>query len=526
MNNQLTTETTNASPRLVAVIDIGASSLRMQIAEIHDTSGRIRKVESFSQAVSIGVDSFSRRYIDKGTVEDCVNVLHTYRKTLDEYGITEPHQIRVVATSGVREANNRIQFIDRIFVATGFQVEPFDEAELHRVTYLGILPFIENQPKYFADESLIIEVGGGTSEILLLRQSDVQFSRTFRLGSLRLRHNLQHFDGPSTKTRGLIEAQISKTIDEFESEAKNPAPRYMIAMGGDVRFAAKQITQKPVEQKLVELKLPQLVEFTENVLQKSPNQLATKYHMGLPDAKSLGPGLLTQVMFAQRFQIKKFLVAQVNLRDGLIQEMSREANWGASVKNQVVRSAMQLGRKFKFNESHSVHVSKLACSLFDQLIELHRLPHRYRAILEIASLVHDIGYYVSSKARHKHSMYLIQNSEIFGVGSHELNLLSLVARYHRGAMPNVRHEGYSQLERAERVAVAKLASILRMSKALDVSQKQRIQAFHCSVSSSLVEFTTTDVVDLALESLELKQVSTMFEDLFGTEVALRAGNGK
>lgn len=527
MTNQPTPKPSNlAPPRLVAVIDIGASSLRMQIAEIFESTGKIRRVESFSQAVSIGVDSFSQRLIRKTTLEDCVTVLKMYRAKLDEYGITDPKQIRVVATSGVREANNRIQFIDRIFVATGFQVEPFDEAELHRVTYLGILPFIENQPKYFSDESLVLEVGGGTSEVLLLQQSDVQFSRTYRLGSLRLRHSLQRFDGPPAKTRGLLESQIEKTIHEFDLEAKHPSPKNMISMGGEVRFAAQEIHQKPTDGKLAELKLSQLEEFTENVLKQTPNQLATKYHMSLPDAKSLGPGLLSQVMFAQHFKIKKFLVAQVNLRDGLIQEMSREAGWGSSIRNQIVRSAMQLGRKFKFDESHSVHVATLACSLFDQLRDLHRLPTRYRPLLEIASLLHDIGYYVSSKARHKHSLYLIQNSEIFGVGSHELNLLSLIARYHRGAFPNVRHVGYSQLDRSERVAVAKLASILRMAKALDVTQNQRIENVRASASPSLIEIATGDVIDLTLESLELQQVSTMFEDLFGTKVALRSSNGQ
>ncbi len=517
---------TSVPPRLVAVIDIGASSLRMQIAEIFESTGKIRRVESFSQAVSIGVDSFSQRLIRKNTLEDCVAVLKQYRNKLDEYDITDPKQIRVVATSGVREANNRIQFIDRIFVATGFQVEPFDEAELHRVTYLGILPFIENQPKYFSDESLVLEVGGGTSEILLLQQSDVQFSRTYRLGSLRLRHSLQQFDGPTAKTRELLESQITKTIHEFDTESKKPSPRNMISMGGDVRFAAQEINQKPTDGKLAELKLTQLAEFTENVLKQTPNELATKYHMSLPDAKSLGPGLLTQVMFAQHFKIKKFMVAQVNLRDGLIQEMSLETGWGDSIKNQILRSAIHLGRKFKFDEPHSVHVARLACSLFDQLRQLHRLPARYRPLLEIASLLHDIGYYVNSKARHKHSMYLIQNSEIFGVGSHELNLLSLIARYHRGAVPNVRHVGYSQLDRSERVAVAKLASILRMAKALDVAQNQRIENVNCTLSSSLVEIVSNDVIDLALESLELQQVSTMFEDLFGTKVALRSSNGQ
>ena len=191
-------------PRLVAVIDIGASSVRMQIAEINQTTFEIRRIESFSQAISVGSDSFTNRQIRRSTIEDCVAVLNSYRKILDEYGIVEPKQIRVVATSGVREASNQLAFIDRVYIASGFDIEPFDEAELHRVTYLGMLPFIENQSKHFAEESLVLEVGGGTSELLLLQQTDVQFSRTYRLGSLRLRHRLDRFEGPLSKARNIL----------------------------------------------------------------------------------------------------------------------------------------------------------------------------------------------------------------------------------------------------------------------------------------------------------------------------------
>ncbi len=510
-------------PRLVAVLDIGASSVRMQIAEINQTTFEIRRIESFVQAVSIGSDSFTERRIQRSTIEDCVAVLNAYRKKLDEYGIVNPAQIRVVATSGVREATNQLAFIDRVYVASGFEIEPFDEAELHRVTYLGMLPFIENQSKHFADESLVLEVGGGTSELLLLKQTDVEFSRTYRLGSLRLRHRLDRFEGPTSKSRSIMETPIAQTIHEFQTATKFPAPKNLIAMGGDVRFAAKEINQKPVGGKLTEVKLNRLIEFTDKVLAQSPNQLVTKYHMSLPDAKTFGPGLLTQIMFAQKLKIKKFLVADVNLRDGLIQEMSRDKAWADSIQKQIVRSAIQLARKFKFDEPHATHVARLACALFDDLRELHNLPRRYRSIMELSALLHDIGYFVSSKSRHKHSRYLILNSEIFGVGARELNLISLVARYHRGASPNLRHEGYPLLDRSDRVAVAKMASILRIAKALDVAQNQRINRVACDWNAKFVNFRTQDVVDLGLERLELEQVGTMFTDIFGTEVTLQAG---
>ena len=508
------------APRMVAVIDIGATSLRMQIAEINRETSAIRNLESFSQAVSVGQDSFSKGYIDKKTIEDCVRVLEIYRAKLDEYSVVDKDSIRVIATSGVREAANQIAFIDRIFIATGFEIEPFDEAELHRVTYLGILPFIEKHDKHFTDQSIVFEAGGGTSEVLLLDQTDVLFARTYRLGSLRLRKTLELYDAPLAKARSLMENRIRQTIDEFKTSTSSPSPKNFVAMGGDVRFAANEINQKAVADDLVEIKLKALESFTDKILMRSPDQLASKFHMSLPDAKSLGPGLLTQLLFAQELGIQKFFVANVNMRDGLIKEIAQGRSWSESIQTQIIRSAIRLGRKYQFNENHAVHVSNLACALFDQLQSLHKLPERFRGILEIAALLHDIGSYISTKSKHKHSMYLILNSEFFGIGNTDLRLIGLTARYHRGATPLPRHEGFIQLARQHRVAVSKLASILRIAKSLDVGRNQRIKNITCMERGNRLELSTPDVADLSVEQLELRQVCGLFEDIFGREVLL------
>ena len=519
MQETLKSSDSEELPRLVAVIDIGASSLRMQVAEIRSDDS-VRKLESFSQAVSIGEDSFHDRVIDRSTIEDCVHVLKIYRQRLDEYGITEPDQIRVVATSGVREANNRVAFADRVFIATGFEIEPFDEAELHRVTYLGILPFIEKQSKYFSSENLVLEVGGGTSELLLLEQADVMFSNTYRLGSIRLRQAMDQFGGPQEKGRDLIEAQINQMIEEFELASKFPKPRHLVAMGSEVRFAAMELSGEPIGDDCIDLKPAPFHKLVDSLFAQTPDQLAAKYHISLPEAKSLAPGLLTQLLFARHFKVKRILVANSNLRDGVIQEMAHQRSWGDAIQKQIVRSAIQLGRKFNFNEPSAIHVAQIACWLFDELRFLHKLGGRFRRILELASLLHNVGHFVSEKSRHKHSMYLIQHSDIFGIGSSDLNLIALVARYHRGALPQSRHDSFSQLDRNERVAVSKLAAILRIAKAVDVGNQQRISKLSCQLRGNRFELKTEDAADLTLEQMELRKVAGLFEDLFGTEITL------
>ena len=118
-----------------------------------------------SQAVSLGKDTFSDRGIRKSTIEECVRVLKSYRKILEEYQITNPEHIRVVATSAVREARNRLAFIDRVYIATGMEVEPIDEAEVNRVTYLGVQPYLQDESFCATARTIVTEVGGGSTEI-------------------------------------------------------------------------------------------------------------------------------------------------------------------------------------------------------------------------------------------------------------------------------------------------------------------------------------------------------------------------
>ncbi len=186
---RIATNPTVSGTRAVAVIDIGSTSIRMAVAEIQP-DGEIRTLETLSQAVNLGKDTFTHGSIDKGTIEECVRVLRSYRRVLREYSITQPEQIRVVATSAVREASNRLAFIDRVYIATGLEVEPIDEVEVNRVTYLGLLPYIKEEPQLYAAQTAILEVGGGSTEMLVLREGNVVYSHTYRLGSLRLRKTL------------------------------------------------------------------------------------------------------------------------------------------------------------------------------------------------------------------------------------------------------------------------------------------------------------------------------------------------
>lgn len=508
----------NREGQLVAVIDIGATSIRMAIAQL-SPRGEAQVIDQMTQAVHLGDDTFSTGVIRRETIEDCVHVLESYRQKLNEYQIRDSERVRVVATSAVREATNSLAFQDRVYLATGFAIEPFDEAELHRATYLGIQPYMDE----FANEkstSLIYELGGGSTEVLALREGNVVFAQTFRLGALRLCVSLARYDSAIVSTREFLESQIEQALKRIKSSLAATPPQNLVALGGEIRRAATEVIQKPLGSKLSKLPLTKLQKFTESVLNLPVDRIAKRWHLDISSAELLGPALLVHCMIAREFQAEHLWVANANLRDGLILEMAKQRVWTEKIQEQIFRWALNLGRKYQFDEPHAVCVAALGQQLFDQLAGLHQLEPRFRPILYLAALLHEIGLFVDTGSYHKHTMYLINNSEFFGIGAKDVQLIALVARYHRRATPQPDHEGYVLLDRNDRVAITKLASLLRIARSLDSSRNQLIQKIRCEIVGKQVNIMIDSPADLSLEQMELQKDAAMFGDTFGRKVRL------
>lgn len=504
----------------------------MQIAEIH-ADGRIVKLNSLSQAVSLGRDSFASGLIAKATTEDCVSVLLKYREVIREYGMDPQSDVRVVATSGLREASNRMGFQDRIAIGTGFEIESFDAAELHRLTYLGLWPLIERYPALFQGDTVVCEVGGGNTEFLLLEGIDILSCRMFRLGTLRLRGSLEGVELSRDRMQKMLESRVLPAVQQIQHLAQNvDSERHFserrgeanyVAIGGDVRFAALQLEGPIPDGRMVAIPTAELDRFADQMLELDPAQVASRYRLSLPEAQSLGPALLIHTTLAMRFGASQIHVAPINLRDSLIRDMSGYAGIHHPIDTQIVRAATRLGEKFNVDLAHASHVAVTACVLFEQLEGLHKLPFRFRIVLHLAALLHECGLFVNSRSYHKHGMYLILNSELFGVSEADLQLIALVIRYHRRSAPQPSHELFATLSREFRMAVAKMSALLRVAKALDSARSQKVSLVSAVADRKTLRLHCDGVDDSASAQIDLRQEGQMFEDLFGTRLELISG---
>ena len=510
------------SPRTVAVIDIGAISIRMAVAEIHP-DGQIRTLESLLQPVDLGRDAFETRRLSRRGIERAATVLKRFRRVLSEYGINDTKDIRVVATSAVREAINRIAFVDRGYVATGLDVEAIDEAEVNRITYMGITPMLMARAETAEAKSVVLEVGSGSTELLMIRGGNVLHSDSFRLGSLRMIQELDASGLRGAKFRQLLETHVRRFVGRIASELKSDAPLQLVVMGGDIRFAAHRLIDDWDEHSLTKLSTAKLEKFSSQVLAMSEDAIVNRFGATFVEAETLSVSLLAYTLFAKHFELPHVFVSGANLRDGLLADMEQGGNWTSEFRQQIIRSAVSLGQQYAVDQSHARAVAELARGLFEQLAPEHQLDSRHEVLLYVAALLHEVGLYVNLHSNHKHAYYLIRNSELFGLSRHELHLVAMVARYHRRASPQAAHEGYDALDRKDRVAVTKMAAMLRLAIALDDTRSGRIREVRCLREEKQMVISVPGVDDVSLEQLAMRTNSSLFRDIFGVPVLLRAG---
>ncbi len=503
----------------IAVIEIGTTAIRMAIAE-GVAQGEIRTLEKLSIPVAIGNDTYLTGQISRPTIEKCVNVLLGYREKLREYRFSNSDNIRVVATSAVREAENTLAFIDRLYIATGWEIDVLDVAEVHRIIYQSIQSKKEKIAGFGQDRWVIVEVGGGNTEYLQMQHGEIELSNAFRLGSLRLRSLLKKYHTPEAQWPRMLRSHAQRALAETRLLHGN-VPTKLLALGGEMRFFASIVRPESDPEKAIRVRLSELEQFTNDVLEQNVDEVATKYHLPLPDAETLGPALVANTELARALGVDHLYVISATLRDGLLREMIDRDVWSDELVNQIVRSATDVGRKFQFDQAHAQHVVRLAKLLFNQLEQLHGMDRRYELLLVLSALLHEIGLFIGTSSYHKHSMYLISNSELFGLSRNQLTFIGLVARYHRRASPKASHSGFANLKRKDRIAVIKLSALLRIAIALDSSRSQRIHDFECFIEKERLVITVPGLTDLSMEQLAIQQNGGLFQDTFGMKILLR-----
>ena len=499
---------------------MGASAIRLVVGEAVPKQP-VRVIEEAWRGVQLGRDTFSGGLLRSETIDAALAALEGLKRIIDGFGVSK---VRAVATSAVREARNGEMFLDRIRSRTGLEFEMINEAEESRLVHLAVRQRLSKHGAFRGSWTLLLEVGGGSTDLTLLRRGRPNRSGVYALGAIRMRQQLRLSRHTPDLRVSILTRYIANVTDEINVDIPLRRVTHVIGIGGDIRFAASQILQHDAENGDVrEIPREAFLTFCDQVERLDEEALIERYQVSDVEAETLVPALLVYRALLTETAADKLVVTDASLRTGALIDLAQPGGRLAAedFARQVLASADALGQKYRYDRKHGLHVAALSTRIFDQLREEHGMSDRERLLLEVAAMLHDIGTYVSLRAHHKHTQYLLSASQIFGLSDTETNIVANIARYHRRGLPQKTHLPYIELDQPDRMIVNKLGAILRLANAFDAEHVQNVKDVRLALRDEAWILEIEAVDDATMEVMVAAARADMFMETYGRRVIIR-----
>ena len=461
----------------IAAIDIGTNSIHMIVVRVRpDLSFEV--IDREKEMVRLGAGGLDGRSLTPTATTAALQTLTKFRRLADSHKVDE---IVAAATSAIREADNGGDFIAEVAKKTRIQIRVISGIEEARLIHMAAVygVYMGGRP------AVVIDIGGGSIEVTLGTASHLTHAKSFKLGVIRLTERFVRTDPLSGGDERRMVKYINKEIGGHLDSIADRRFERVIGTSGTILSLGELALADTAAADSMDLRNQRVPAKVIHRLRKRliGVDLEARLHMDALDPRRAdiivaGAVLLDTVL--RRLGANEITLCDLALREGLVLDYIHR-NSAAIRKIERYpdvrrRSVIELGERCGYSPAHARHVAELALAIFDQTRAVHRLGDREREWLEYGALLHDAGVHISYERHHRHSYYLIKNGELRGFDPHEIEIIALLARYHRQATPKKSHDGYGLLKGRLRRTVKALAAMLRLAEGLDRSHAQVVTA--------------------------------------------------
>lgn len=505
----------------ISAIDVGTNSIHLVMAEI-SPEGDFHILGREKEMVQLGKGGFVRHMLTERAMNDGIATLKRFVKMAGLMGIT---RIKAVATSAVREARNGGDFVRRARDEIGLDLRVISAEEEARLIYLGVRHAVDLSE----GDNLIVDIGGGSLEVIVGNASRADILASLKLGASRLAEIFLRSDPPTAGEMKALRNHIEETLDPLVKRVGSRRFARCIATSGTVQNVAMICAYRRGTQEIEPFMRLRVSRSEAKALLSDLGQMTRSARARVAGIQSLRVDAVVPAAMLLHVMMRSFDVAEVEhcdmaLREGmLVDYISRHrarlrarATW----PDPRTRSVFQLAERCGYRRAHAEQVATLALSLFDQLAGLHGLGARDRELLRYACLLHDIGYHISHQGHHKHSYYLIRNGGLQGFSEAEIELIANLARYHRKGRPKKSHYSYQNLRKGDRPIVRRLIPLIRLANAFDRTRDSVVESLTCRVEEGRVRILVRARKDAELELWTAAQHRRTFEKEFGVALAM------
>jgi exopolyphosphatase/guanosine-5'-triphosphate,3'-diphosphate pyrophosphatase len=508
----------------IAAIDLGTNSFHVVVVEIM-SDGSFRRVDDLKEMVVLAKEGIGKNLSDEA-IERGLEALKKIKILCDSYDVDE---ILAYATSAIREAENGGVFIQRSIDEVGIKIRAIPgsmEAEL-----IGYA--VQHGMSLDEHPVMMVDIGGGSVEFIIGNHQEFSYLTSFKIGVSRMTDKFRPNDPVTAQDIVEITQYYDSTLAPLREALQKWSTSTMIGSSGTMQNIALMIAARkgydPETLTLNEWSCTRedFLEFYAYFIGLNRSQRAKTVGLDEKRVDFIATGMILVHYLFTQLGMDQLRISTQALREGMIIRYLKKEFIGlpgGATPEPRRRSVFELLRKCSWHEQHSRQVTRLALHLFDALHQELGLDMEDRELLEYASLMHDIGYYISHSKHHKHALYLILNADLKGFKEDEIAIMAHVARYHRRSTPKKRHEEYASLAKSLRKRIQALSGLLRVADGLDRSHYQNVQDLKVSLSKKdcLISITTLDEPNL--EIWGAKRKSHLLSDLLGRSITIMAEN--
>ncbi len=501
-----------------AAVDIGSNSVRMMAAEIGHGETQILVEER--QVTRLGESVFREGKISKAALDF---LCATLAKMAAAYGQLDIAGVRAVATSAVRDARNQAEFLERTAGALGTNVEIISGQEEARLIHLGV----EARWPRPRERTLIVDVGGGSAELIISQGGQSIDTVSRPLGAVRLTEMFLKTDPPLPEELNRLDGYIREKLAPFHK--RHSAEKFDRALATSATAAAVVCAIN---------RIPRLKREEADRSRASTGQIRDLYAalsatsvsarrklpgIGPKRAEIVVAGTAVFLRVLEIFGHRSLFYCAAGVRDGIIADLAarrvgRELSQLSREQREMVEA---MARRYGVSLQHARHVAGLAHRLFEVLQPVHRLARATGKLLEAAAYLHDVGHFVSGMAHHKHSAYLIANSDMPGFTANERLTIAALCRFHRKSMPEPRHSHFQALDADSKRVVVCLAPLLRMADALDRGHARKVRDVSSSLKDGNLHLLVEAASDADLEIWAANQAAEAFHESYRQPIFLQ-----
>lgn len=505
-----------------AAIDIGSNSVRLKISRLQ--AGRLKGIHEDREVTRLGEGVFTSGLLAPEAMTETVRVLRRFHRAMQECGTDS---VRVVATAAMRDARNSRAFLEWVRSTTGWMIEIISGLEEARLIHLGIV----SASRLGARSVLLVDLGGGSCELTLSREGHLRDTVSLPLGAVRLTGEFLHHDPPRKNELKRLSEFVAREITRIQDRVKSARVGAVIATSGTAaalvgigsHLAGTRKTRPAtyVTRETTRRIAKQISRLTLEQRNKVPG-------IGPRRAEIICAGAVAYAELLERCHLPGFRYSPLGLRDGILAQMAadydRSTRSGRAIESERWESIKRAVEHYRVDLQHALHVRDSALLLFSSLKSVHQLPPDYREWLAAAAMLYEVGDYVNRNGHHRHTYYIIANSEILGYTPQERRIIGSIARYLGKSRPTPGDGPMSGLSPEEQENVQKASVLLRIARALNMGRSQSVGKVGVSARNGRVamKLTPRGKASVDLEVWSIEKDRSYFREVFGRELSVAA----